>query len=124
MVLAREDLFMKIEETAKLVTIYINSTDRVHGQSLYSAIVQVCRDRGIAGVTVTRAFEGYGGSGHVHTTRLLELAENLPVRIEIVDIAERIEPLLAVLESLIAEGLVTVVDVRAIRYLPEPKPGS
>ena len=45
--------------------------------------------------TVTRAVEGYGGSGRIHTTRLLELSENLPVRIEIVDMAERIDPLLA-----------------------------
>ena len=43
---------MKIESQAKLVTIYVNSTDRWHGQSLYAAIVQVCKERGIAGVTV------------------------------------------------------------------------
>ena len=55
---------------------------------------KLCKDRGIAGATVSRCVEGYGGSGHLHTARLLELSENLPVRIEIVDIAERIEPLL------------------------------
>jgi PII-like signaling protein len=50
----------------------------------------------------------------------LELAEDLPVRIDIVDIAERIEPLLAALESMIGEGLVTVVDVHIRRFLPDP----
>ena len=40
----------------------------------------------------------------LHTARLLELSENLPVRIEIVDIAERIEPLLPPLEPMIGEG--------------------
>ena len=45
----------------------------------------------------------------------MELAENLPVRIETIDIAERIEPLLAALEPMIGEGLVTVVDVRIAR---------
>ena len=79
------------------------------------------RSRGIAGATVIRCVEGYGGSGHLHTARLLELSENLPVRIEIVDIAERIEPLLAALEPMIGEGLLTVVDVRIRRYLPDPK---
>jgi PII-like signaling protein len=112
---------MKIEADAKLVTIYVNSTDQWHGQSLYSAIVRLCKDRGIAGATVDRCVEGYGGSGHLHTARLLELTENLPVRIEIVDIPARIEPLLVVLETMIGEGLVTVADVRITRYLPDPK---
>jgi PII-like signaling protein len=112
---------MKVDRPAKLVTIYINSTDQWHGQALYTAIVQVCRDRGIAGVTVLRGVEGYGGSGQLHTPRLLELTENLPVRIEIVDLAERIEPLLAALEPMIPEGLITVADVRALRFLKDPR---
>jgi uncharacterized protein len=68
-----------------------------------------------------RCVEGFGGSGHLHTTRLLELSENLPVRIDIVDIAERIEPLLVALEPMIGEGLLTVTDVRIRRYLHDPK---
>lgn len=112
---------MKIESAAQLVTIYVNSTDQYRGRPLYSAIVQLCKERGIAGATVSRCVEGYGGHGHIHTTRLLELSENLPVRIEVIDIAERIEPLLAALEPMIGEGLLTMTDVRITRYLPDPK---
>ena len=112
---------MKIESDAKLVTIYVNSTDQYRDRPLYSAIVQLCKERGIAGATVSRCVEGYGGHGHIHTTRLLELSENLPVRIEIIDIAERIEPLLAALEPMIGEGLLTMADVRITRFLPDPK---
>ena len=113
---------MRIEEDAKLVTVYVNSTDQWHGQPLYAAIVQLCRERGIAGATVTRAVEGYGGGGRLHTSRLLELSENLPVRIEVVDMAERIDPLLAALEPMIGEGLVTVSNVHILRFLRDPKP--
>jgi uncharacterized protein len=112
---------VKIETDAKLVTIYVNSTDQWHGKPLYAAIVGLCKDRGIAGATVVRCVEGYGGSGQIHTARLLELSENLPVRIEIVDVAERIEPLLPALEAMIGEGLLTVLDVHIRRYLPDPK---
>ena len=111
---------MKIEADAKLVTIYVNSTDQWHGQALYAAIVELCKSRGIAGATATRCDEGYGGGGRIHTARLLELSENLPVRIEIVDMPERIEPLLAALEPMIGEGLLTVVDVRIRRFLRDP----
>jgi PII-like signaling protein len=88
---------------------------------LYAAIVQLCRDRGIAGATVTRAVEGYGGSGRLHTARLLELSENLPVRIDIVDMPERIDPLLAALEPMIGEGLLTISKVHILRFLADPK---
>jgi PII-like signaling protein len=44
------------------------------------------------------------------------------VRIEIIDVAERIEPLLPLLEPMIGEGLLTILDVRIRRYLHDPKP--
>ncbi len=48
---------------------------------------------------------------------LLELSENLPVRIEIIDSAEGIEPLLATLETMIGEGLLTITDVHIRKYV-------
>ncbi len=113
---------MKIEAEARLVTIYVNSTDQWHGQPLYAAIVSLCKSRGIAGATVTRCVEGYGGSGHLHTARLLELSEDLPVRIEIVNIAERLDPFMPLLEPMIGEGLVTVSHVHILRFLRDPRP--
>ncbi len=107
---------MKQELDAKLLTIYINSTDQWHGRPLYSAIVQVCEQQGIAGATVIRCVEGYGAHKHLHTARLLELSENLPVRIEIVDEPQKIDPLLAVLSGMIGEGLVTVSNVHILRF--------
>jgi PII-like signaling protein len=111
---------MKVQTDAELVVIYVNSTDQWHGRPLYTAIVQLCQQKGIAGATVTRCVEGYGAGHRLHTSRLLELSEDLPVRIEVVDVPERVEPLLADLGGMIGEGLVTVRDVHIIRYLPDP----
>src|SRR5436190_24403948 len=113
---------MKVEGDAKQVTIFVNSNDQWHGRPLYTAIVQLCQQKGIAGATVSRCVEGYGAGGQLHTTRLLELSENLPVRIEIIDLPERIEPFLEALEGMIGEGLVTVSDARVLRFLSDPKP--
>ena len=112
---------MKIEGNAKLVTVYVNSTDQWHGRPLYSAIVQLCQEKGIAGATVSRCVEGYGAGGQLHTTRLLELSQNLPVRIEIIDLPERIDPFLDVLGAMIGEGLVTVAPTHVLRYLHDPQ---
>jgi len=111
---------MKVEVDAKQVTVFINSTDQWHGQALYTAVVQLCQEQGIAGATVTRCVEGYGAGQQLHTTRLLELSENMPVRIEIVDVPARIEPLLDALEGMICEGLVAIRDVHILRYLHDP----
>ena len=112
---------MKIETEARLVTVYVNSTDQWHGRPLYSAVVGLCQEKGIAGATVSRCVEGYGAGHRLHTTRLLELSENLPVRIEVVDLPERVEPLLAALGEMIEEGLVTVSNVHILRFLRGPK---
>ena len=109
---------MKTEVDAKQVTIFVNSNDQWHGQPLYSAIVRVCQQQGVAGATVSRCVEGYGSHHQLHTTRLLELSENLPVRIDIIDLPERVAPLLAALEGMIREGLVTVSNVHILRFTP------
>lgn len=112
---------MKIEGAAKQVTVFVNSTDQWQGGPLYAAIVRRCQAEGIAGATVSRCVEGYGAGHTLHTTRLLELSENLPVRIDIIDVAERIAPLLTALEGMVGEGLVVIADVRIVRFLSDPK---
>lgn len=113
---------MKIETDGRQVTIFVNSTDQYHGRPLYAAIVQLCQEKGIAGASVIRCLEGYGAHHKLHTTRLFELSENLPIRIDIVDLAERIDPLLADLGGMIGEGLVvTMTPVHIVRFSQESK---
>lgn len=107
---------MKTAFDAKLLVIYVNSSDQHEGRSVYSAIVQRCEELGIAGATVLRCDEGYGAHHTLHTPRLLGLTQDLPVRIEIIDTAPRIDEVLAALDGMLSGGLVTVQDVRAHRY--------
>jgi PII-like signaling protein len=112
---------MKVETDAQMVTIFVNSNDQYEGKALYSAIVHKCQEQGIAGATVMRCVEGFGSGHHLHTTRLLDLSENLPVRIEIIDVRARIEPLLAALGDMIRQGLVAVSDVHILQFSPDAK---
>lgn len=113
---------MKIEGLAKQIRIYIGDSDQWHGQALYSAIVQRAHDQGLAGATVLHGVEGYGATTRIHTARILRLAEDLPVVIDIVDKAERIDAFLSVLDEMVTEGMVIVQDVEVIRYIGNPKP--
>ena len=112
---------MKIEGRARQVTVYVNSNDQWGGKPLYSAIVQLCQSQGIAGASVTRCVEGYGAGHKLHTTRLLELSQDLPLRIDIIDVEERINVLLPALERMVEEGLLVIADVQTIRLLRDPK---
>jgi PII-like signaling protein len=87
-----------------------------HGKPLYEAIVLRAREEGIAGVTVVPCIEGYGATSHLRTTRLLELSSDLPVVIEIVDHADRIESFMPKLDEMVDDGLVTTERVHIATY--------
>jgi hypothetical protein len=84
---------------------------------LFEAILRLLREEGMAGTTVLRGIAGFGRSSIVHTSHLLRMSEDLPIVIECVDTAERVEAVLPALDELIDEGLITVerVDVRIYR---------
>ena len=112
---------MKIEGEAQRVTVYIGNSDTWHGRNLVTAIVEKCRELGIAGATATVGVMGFGKTSRIHRARLLGLSEDLPERIEIVDRPERIAALLPVLEELVQGGLIVLEDVHVVRYLHGPK---
>lgn len=107
---------MPIEGEGKLLRIFIGESDRWEGQPLYEAIVEKVREEGLAGATVIRGIEGFGAHSRIHTARILRLSEDLPIVIEIVDRAERIDRILPVLDGMIDEGLVTVEPVHVVKY--------
>jgi PII-like signaling protein len=78
--------------------------------------VRRARATGLAGATVLRGLEGFGAHSRLHTTRILRLSEDLPVVIEIVDEAPKIEAFLPELDEMVAEGMVTLEKVRVIAY--------
>lgn len=107
---------MKIEGTALLARIYIGESDHHDGQPLYQAIVELLREKGLAGATVLRGFEGFGRNARLHTTRILRLSEDLPVLIEFVDEEDKVRAVLPELDSMVGEGLITLETVEVIAY--------
>jgi hypothetical protein len=95
----------------------VGEDDQHDGVPLFEAIVRLLREEGLAGTTVLRGIAGFGRSSVVHTSHLLRMSEDLPIVIECVDTAERVEAVLPALDALIDEGLITLerVDVRIYR---------
>jgi len=107
---------MQIPKDAALLRIFIGEKDR-HGHGpLYEALVLKAREAGLAGATVIRGPLGFGQSSILHTAKILQLSEDLPIIVEIVDAEARIEAFLPTLDGMMTSGLVTIEKVRVIHY--------
>ncbi len=110
----------KFEGERTLMRIHIGEDDRWQGKPLYRAIVELFREEGFCGVTVLRGVGGYGSSsrrqGLYHTANILRLSQDLPIVIEAVEYAERIEKILPQLDLMVGGGLITLEKVRVVLY--------
>ncbi|HWB12617.1 MAG TPA: DUF190 domain-containing protein [Pirellulales bacterium] len=107
---------MKLSEEGRLLRVFVGESDVCKGEPLFRAIVHRARDLGLAGATVLRGAMGFGAASRVHTSRLLEVSTDLPIVIEIVDTAEKIDSLLPFLDETVGEGMITIESVRVLRY--------
>ena len=105
-----------LQGPAQRLTVLVGESDTVGHRPLYTEIVHRAHEAGLIGASVFRGIEGFGASSRVHSTRILSLAEDLPVSVVIVDTAERIEAFLPDLAGLVVDGLVLVEDVRVVQH--------
>ena len=108
----------RFEGERTLMRIHIGESDKWHGKALHDALVDLFRREGLSGATVLRGVGGYGSTSRIHTDKLLRLSQDLPIVVEVVEDAERIERILPKLDEMIGGGLVTLERVRVILYRP------
>jgi uncharacterized protein len=96
--------------------IFVHEALRHARKPLYAAIVELAHREGLAGATVFRGLEGYGLHRHLHTARLVDLSDDLPMIVEIVDTTEAIRRFLPLLDQLIPQGTATLSPVHIIKY--------
>lgn len=107
---------MTLPQEAMLLRIFLGERDRHGGRPLYEAIVAKARELKLAGATVLRGPMGYGRNAHIHRANLLDISEDLPMVIEIVESEANLDRLLPELQGMMGSGLVTLEKVRVIRY--------
>ena len=107
---------MKIPNEGYLLRVFLGESDRWHGKPLYEAIVLKARELHLAGATVVRGPMGFGAHSRLHTTKVLQLSEDLPIIVEIVDAKEKIDSLMPHIDQMVQECLVTLERVQVIKY--------
>ena len=104
-----------------LLRIFVGEQDKREGIPLYEWIVNKARASGLAGATVLRGLQGFGASSRLHKSKILRLAADLPIIIEIVDTKDKIETFMPIIDEAITDGLATLekVDIRFYRASKE-----
>jgi hypothetical protein len=100
---------------AKKVSIYVGEDHQYHGQSLYSAILDYLFHTGVSGANVMRGIAGFGADHRMHTTRILRLTENLPIKIQFIESAEKVEELLPKLQEMAGTGVIEIQDTQVVK---------
>lgn len=88
----------RIEVT--MVRVYI-----MEAEKLLKPIIQFLHEQHkVKGVTVFRGISGFGQSGKIHTSSLLDLSLDLPLAVEFFDTPEKIIPIVDHLQTLVEPG--------------------
>ena len=108
------------------LTIIVGEDEVFAHRPVYSEIVILAREAGLAGATVVRGIESYGRRSIVHTSRLVSLSNDLPVVITIIDEDAKIRAFLPKVTNVVKGGIVTLEDVAVLHYVGshEESPGS
>jgi PII-like signaling protein len=104
------------------VTIYLSDGATHHGVPLYSSILDFLFYRGVAGATVTKGIAGFGADHHMHSANLVDISDRLPIKIEFIEIREKVDAIMGKLEELADTGLIEVQETTVAKPAQLSKP--
>ncbi|GAA5534048.1 DUF190 domain-containing protein [Deinococcus aluminii] len=100
----------------ELLRVFLGTSDHVAGESAADALLRHAKAAGLQGGTVLQGVAGFGQHAVLHRPGLFRLSPNLPVVVEFVDDAGRIEAFVPTVMTLLrGGGLVTRERLRALR---------
>jgi PII-like signaling protein len=99
-----------------LMRIHIGEGDKHGHMPLYEALVELFMKEGFAGATVLRGVAGFGPHLVYHTSKLLDIAKDLPMVVEVVASEDKVNAVMPKIDEMMQGGLITLESVRVIRY--------
>lgn len=104
---------MSATGAARLMILFDGDRTFQH-RSIGEEIIARARRSRLAGASLFRGVEGFGSSQLVHTSRILDLSDRLPMMVLIVDSQQKIQDFLPQVEELNTGGVICVDDVTVI----------
>ena len=106
-------------ETTKLLSIYISESAKYKLRPFYEAVIYAAKRSNLSEAMVLRGIMSYK-SGHIHTSSLFALAEDLPIKIEIIDSDENINTFTKIVKKMFQkahiEGIITLQEIQIEKF--------
>jgi len=113
-----------IEGEQVLMRIILSESRRHDREALFTRLLDVLREEGLAGATMFKGVAGFSHDGPLHTTMIEVAAQGLPIVLEVVDTQEHIDRVLPKVDALMSGGIVMTERARVIRYAQAPRPAA
>ncbi len=101
-------------QDALFLRVYLSESDHLNGEPAMQAVLDLCREAGLTGVSVMRGIEGMGLHG-VHTSAFLSLSSDLPLVVEAIDSKEKIQHAIELIRPKIGNRLLATWPVSMMR---------
>ena len=107
---------------AKKVTIHLNDDTPSMHDFLHTEIFAFLFSRGVAGATISRPEAGFGSHHRVHTGSASPRGgEHMPVRVEFIESAGKVDELMPALCELVSDGLIEAHDTTVFKSAADRK---
>ncbi len=113
---------MKIDSEQVLCRFHLSNFIRHGMEPLYQWIVETAHREGLQGATALKGFYGLRPDGSILLEHTWSVSQELPVIVEVVDEAPRIEHLLLRVEPAFREGVITLERAHVLIYRAGPEP--
>jgi len=111
---------------AKLLRIFISSTDKFKHKPLYEVIMFAARRYNMAGTTILRGIVGYGSSSKkISSVKFWEISEKLPIVIEIIDEAGKVESFFEIIKPYLEKikyGCIVTIEKAEVLFFKTGNP--
>jgi len=94
--------------------IYLSESEKIDGTPALEAILLLCQQAGLHGISVVRGIAGVGHHG-MHSSSFLALSSHLPLLIEAIDDDEKILHAIAIIKPKLKGDLIATWPVQIIQ---------
>lgn len=99
---------------ATKVTVYLSDGAKHKGVPVFTDVLDFLFRNGVSGASVFKGVAGFGAGHRIHAAHVLELSDHLPIKIEFIENAEKLQSILPELQLRCGCGLIEMQETSVI----------
>ena len=100
---------------AQKVAIYMTEGIHRHHLDMATAILDFLFRSGISGATVFKGVAGFGAEHRLHTESIVSISDHLPVKVEFIELPQKVQDLLPQLAKMCGTGMIEVQEIHIVK---------